>query len=68
MLRTKGQIVFLNFLVYGLGEEGISPRLGDEAWFYVRNPLVECIGADEVVDLVRREIASKHGVQITIEI
>jgi hypothetical protein len=67
LMNRNGRIVFLNFLVYGLGEEGIKPALGDQTWFWIKNPFTECVGADEVLDSLRQQLERKHGVQFNIE-
>jgi hypothetical protein len=67
LMNRNGRIVFLNFLVYGLGEEGIKPALGDQTWFWIKNPFVGCIGAEEVLDNLKRQLERKHGVHFDIE-
>ena len=63
----SGPIVFLNFVVYGLGEEGIQPALGSEKWFWLKNPFVDCIGADEVVAAEKTKLERKYGVKIDMD-
>lgn len=67
VLKDSGRIVFLNFLVYGLGEEGIPPALGNEKWFWIKNPFVECIGAEEMIDTQKQQLERKYGVQFDID-
>lgn len=67
ILKQNGVVVFLNFLVYGLGEEGIQPALGNEKWFWLKNPFVDCIGANEVVDAERVKLERKYGVKIDMD-
>ena len=67
VLNVSGRIVFLNFLVYGLGEEGIHPSLGKESWFWIKNPFVECIGAEEVLEKQIQKIQKKHSVTLDLD-
>lgn len=67
VLRQNGPVVFLNFVVYGLGEEGIQPALGNEKWFWLKNPFVDCIGADEVLPAEKAKLERKHGVKIDMD-
>lgn len=67
VLEDGGRIVFLNFLVYGLGEEDIPPALGDENWFWIKNPFVECIGAEEMIDIQKEQLERKYRVQFDID-
>lgn len=67
ILETNGPIVALNFLVYGLGEEGISPALGSENWFWIKNPFVECIGAEEMLATQKQQLEKKFGVKFNID-
>ncbi|MFO1221105.1 MAG: hypothetical protein U1E89_22305 [Burkholderiaceae bacterium] len=64
--ENKDAIVFLNFLVYALGEEGIPPALGSERWFWIKNPFVECIGAMEVLESQRTQLERKYGVTFDV--
>ena len=67
VLKRNGRIVFLNFLVYGLGEEGIPPALGGDSWFWLKNPFVECIGAEDVIEALKQRLEKQHGVQFNID-
>ena len=67
VLNDSGRIVFLNFLVYGLGEEGIHPLLGKESWFWINNPFVECMGAEEVLEQQIQKIEKKHSVTLDLD-
>jgi hypothetical protein len=60
--EKNGAIVFFNVLVYAMGEEGINPALGNEKWFWIKNPFVDCIGADQVLDAQRIQLERKYGV------
>jgi len=65
--EQNGPIVFLNILVYALGEEGIQPALGNEKWFWIKNPFVECIGANEVIEAQRAQLERKYNVRFNME-
>lgn len=65
--EQNGPIVFLNILVYALGEEGIQPALGNEKWFWIKNPFVECIGANEVIEAQRAQLERKYNVRFDME-
>jgi hypothetical protein len=67
ILQRNGRIVFLNILVYALGEEGIEPALGNEKWFWIKRPFVECIGAEEVLDSQRAQLARKYHVEFDMD-
>ena len=66
-LRKHSRIVFFNLLVYGMGEEGIDPALGDEKWFWIKNPIVECIGAEDAIEMQRQQLKQKYQVEFDIE-
>ena len=67
-VRTQnGRVVFLNIIVYALGEEGIQPALGNEKWFWIKNPFVACIGAEEVMEEQRAQLERKYGVCFDID-
>ncbi|MBI3044196.1 MAG: hypothetical protein HYY78_15355 [Betaproteobacteria bacterium] len=65
--EKNGRVIFLNIIVYALGEEGIEPALGNEKWFWIKNPFVECIGAEEVIEEQRAQLERKYGVRIDID-
>lgn len=62
--EQNGFIVFMNIIVYALGEQGIAPALGNEKWFWLKNPFVDCIGASEVVASQKAQLEKKYGVTI----
>jgi len=66
-LQRHSRIVFFNLLVYGMGEEGIDPALGDDKWFWIKNPMVECIGAEEAIETQRQQLEQKYGAKFDIE-
>lgn len=63
-LKDGPQIIFVNFLVYAMNELGIKPALGDLPWYYVKRPFIDCIGAEEVADLLHPSMESKFGVKL----
>lgn len=67
VVDRNGQIVFLNFLVYGMTERGIPPAIPGERWFHVKNPFVESIGAEEMVTHLRPQLEKRYGVSLEIE-
>ena len=66
--QKNGAIAFFNILVYAMGEEGINPALGSEKWFWIKNPFVDCIGADQVLDTQRMQLERKYGVKFDIDL
>ena len=62
----KGFVIFMNILVYALGEEGVEPALGNEKWHWIKNPFVDCIGADEVLDAQKQQLERKYGVKFDV--
>ena len=67
LAETHGAIILFNFIVYGLGENGILPALGDEKWMFVERPFIACIGASEAVDLIKPGLERKYGVKFDTE-
>lgn len=67
LLQDSGQVVLLNFLVYGMRELGIRPALGNELWFHITNPIVACLGVEEVLDFQRRQMEKQFGVQFELD-
>ena len=63
----KGFIVFMNILVYALGEEGVQPALGNEKWHWIKNLFVDCIGAEEALPAQKQQLERKYGVQFETE-
>lgn len=68
ILKHNGRIVFLNFVVYGLSEEDIPPALGSAGWFWIKNPFVECIGAESMIKFQKQELERKYGVQFDLDL
>ena len=69
IVREKnGQIIFLNFLVYGMRECDIRPLIGGDLWFHLDNPFVACIGVEEVMDFQRRQMEKQYGVKFELEV
>jgi len=66
--RNKGFVVFMNIFVYALGEEGIQPALGNEQWHWIKNPFIDCIGAEDVLSSQKQQIERKYGVSIQTEL
>ena len=64
--EQNGFIVFMNIVVYALGEQGIQPALGDDKWFWIKNPFVDCIGAEEVLPSLKAQLERKYNVSIDI--
>jgi hypothetical protein len=62
----NGFIVFMNIVVYALGEQGIQPALGNDKWFWIKNPFVDCIGAAEVLPSLKAQLEKKYGVTIDV--
>ena len=63
----KGSVIFMNILVYAMGEEGIQPALGNERWHWIKNPFVDCIGANEVLETQRAQLERKYGLKFETE-
>lgn len=67
-LRSRNDFVlFMNVLVYALGEEGIQPALGHDQWHWIKNPFVDCIGANEVLNSQKQQLERKYGVTFDTE-
>jgi hypothetical protein len=62
--EQNGFVVFMNIIVYALGEQGIPPALGDDKWFWIKNPFVDSIGAAEVLPSLKAQLELKYGVTI----
>jgi hypothetical protein len=62
----NGDIVFLNFIVYALGEQGIQPALGRDNWFWIKNPFIDSIGAAEALPSIKAQLERKFGVSIDL--
>ena len=65
--NNKGVIVAFNFMVYAMGELGITPALPGEQWLYVENPMIAAIGAEEIIPTIQSQILKKHGVNIPFD-
>jgi len=67
LAEKHGAIVVANFLVLGMGEMGIVPILLGEKWFPVKNPIVESIGAKEMVMVLKPQLRAQFGVDFTLD-
>lgn len=61
-------VVFLNFVVYALGELGIQPAPLGEKWFYIRNPFVDCVGSGTLLDEDRHRLSVEHRITLPDDI
>ena len=66
LATRQGRIVFCNLIALSLWENNIRPSLGNELWCDVKNPFVESIGAEDLIDQIKRQLENKY--QITIDI
>ena len=64
--EENGFVVFMNIIVYALGEQGIQPALGNEKWFWLKNPFIDSIGASEVLPALKAQLEKKYSVKIDI--
>jgi hypothetical protein len=62
ILLNGNRIVIYNFIVYGMMERQIRPALGSQLWFWVKNPFVESIGSEELLDQMKRQLEKEYGV------
>ena len=62
---AHGRIVFLNLFALGMIAADMKPRLGDELWFEVHNPFVECIGAEEVLPTIKKQLEQKYRISLS---
>ena len=68
VLKHHGRIVFLNFMVYGLSEEGIPPALGSMDWIWIKNPFVGCIGVEDILEFQKQHLEREYGVQFDLDL
>ena len=63
-LLKNRRIVFFNVIAKDMGDAGINPALGEEKWFWIKNPFVDCIGAEEMLPIQIQQIERKFNIKI----